>query len=79
MTSDEILNTLPKYKDQLDIIFRELRSKRRVDDYKGINHYSVIELIDDKKQQKMMQKLGEVYEAEQDGISLVGNNIRLNT
>ncbi|XP_039951577.1 uncharacterized protein LOC120768887 isoform X1 [Bactrocera tryoni] len=69
MTSDEILNTLPKYKIQLDIIFRELRSKPRVDDYKGINHYSVIELIDHEKQLKMMHKLGEVYEAEQDGIS----------
>uniref|UniRef100_A0A034W1L2 Uncharacterized protein CG4951 n=2 Tax=Bactrocera dorsalis TaxID=27457 RepID=A0A034W1L2_BACDO len=69
MTSDEILNTLPKYKAQLDIIFRELRSKPRIDDYKGINHYSVIELIDHEKQLKMMHKLGEVYEAEQDGIS----------
>ncbi|XP_054091889.1 uncharacterized protein LOC128924117 [Zeugodacus cucurbitae] len=70
MSSEEILNTFPIYQDQLDIVFHELRSQPKVDDYKGVNHYSVIELIDNEKQLKMMHKLGEVYETEPDGISL---------
>nr|XP_036213379.1 uncharacterized protein CG4951 isoform X1 [Bactrocera oleae] len=70
MDSDEILNTFPKYKNQLDAIFNELRSKPKVSGYNGINHYSVIELIDNEKQLKMMHKLGEVYEKDADGLSM---------
>ncbi|XP_011186067.3 uncharacterized protein LOC105214383 [Zeugodacus cucurbitae] len=70
MDSDEIINTFPKYKRQLDAIFSELRSKSKVTGYNGINHYSVIELIDNEKQLKMMHKLGEVYEKDGDGVSL---------
>lgn len=75
MDSDEILNTFPKYKNQLDAIFNELRSKPKVSGYNGINHYSVIELIDNEKQLKMMHKLGEVYEKDADGLSMVNRNV----
>ncbi|XP_050319231.1 uncharacterized protein CG4951 [Bactrocera neohumeralis] len=70
MGGDEILNTFPKYKNQLDAVFNELRSKPKVSGYNGINHFSVIELIDNEKQLKIMHKLGEVYEKDGDGISM---------
>ncbi|XP_053945122.1 uncharacterized protein LOC128854770 [Anastrepha ludens] len=70
MTADDILSTFPKYKDLLDDIFTKLRSKPKVTGYNGINHYSVIELIDNEKQLKIMNKLGEVYENEAEGTSM---------
>ncbi|XP_049317793.1 uncharacterized protein CG4951 isoform X1 [Bactrocera dorsalis] len=70
MGGDEILKTFPKYKNQLDAVFNELRSKPKVSGYNGINHFSVIELIDNEKQLKIMHKLGEVYEKDGDGISM---------
>ncbi|XP_018804684.1 PREDICTED: uncharacterized protein CG4951 [Bactrocera latifrons] len=70
MGGDEILNTFPKYKNQLDAVFNELRSKPKVSGYNGINHFSVIELIDNDKQLKIMHKLGEVYEKDGDGTSI---------
>ncbi|XP_067617266.1 uncharacterized protein [Eurosta solidaginis] len=70
MSTDEILNTFSKYKHKLDEVFHKLRSKPKVTGYNGINHYSVIELIDNTKQYKMMHKLGEVYEKDTEGTSL---------
>uniref|UniRef100_W8C7B4 Uncharacterized protein CG4951 n=1 Tax=Ceratitis capitata TaxID=7213 RepID=W8C7B4_CERCA len=70
MTAEEILNTFPKYKSQIDGIFHELKSKPKVTGYNGINHYLVIELIDNEKQLQMMNKLGEVYEKDPDGLCL---------
>ncbi|XP_067614320.1 uncharacterized protein CG4951-like [Eurosta solidaginis] len=70
MSADEILNTFSKYKHKLNEVFHKLRSKPKVTGYNGINHYSVIELIDNTKQYKMMYSLGEVYEKDTEGTPL---------
>ena len=68
MSTAQILATFSEHKAMLDETFNKLKRKINVQGNDGIDHYTVIALVDDKVQLEMMNHLAEEYEpAEHDG------------
>lgn len=67
---NELLSTFDVHKPHLDKIFQECRNKSNIRQYCGIDHCFVINLIDQRHQMKMLQKLNEIYRKEKNSLVL---------
>ncbi|XP_037935611.1 uncharacterized protein LOC119669685 [Teleopsis dalmanni] len=71
MTLDDIQNTLLEYKPMLDIIFEKLKNKSFVRSFNGISHSTVIYLMEDKIQGKLMEILANMYDKDHNSHATV--------